>query len=222
MSASSTNRLSFLRRLPISRRVRRILLIAFGVWLVFALGLGVVIFVYGLTDRAQPADVIIVLGAGINHDLTTSEGMIRRARRGAELWRAGYAPLILCSGGFPAFSTERSEAESCADVLRENSVPAEAIILEERSRSTEENARYSHEIMRERGWQTALVVSDGYHLLRASWLFSIEGIDASFSPTREQAPPLNLLISTAREVMALHWYIFKTILDLPFTYITGI
>jgi uncharacterized SAM-binding protein YcdF (DUF218 family) len=218
MSASSTERRSIFRRLRISRRVRRIALIAFGIWLVFACVLGIAVFVYGQTDRAQPADVIIVLGAGLNRNLTPGTGLIRRAERGAELWKAGYAPAIICSGGYARWST-RSEADACAEVLRENGVPADAIILEEQSRSTEENALYSHEIMNARGWTTALVVSEGYHLLRASWIFSAEGINASFSPATEPTPFFNQIYSIAREIVALHWQVFKTVLGLPVRFV---
>ena len=56
------------------RRVLRILLIALGVWLIFDCALALVVYVYGLTDRAQPADVIIVLGSGLNADLTPVRG----------------------------------------------------------------------------------------------------------------------------------------------------
>ena len=117
--------------------------------------------------------MIIVLGSGLNPDLTPGPALTRRAERAAELWKAGYAPAIICSGGYTT-SAIRSEAFGCGQVLRANGVPLDAIILEARSRSTEENALYSHEIMQDHGWTTALVVSDGYHLLRATWIFSLQ------------------------------------------------
>lgn len=214
MSASSTNR----RRVRLSRRVRRVLLVAVGVWLIFACTLGIAVTVYGQTDRAQPADVIIVLGSGLRReDLQPGPALTRRSVRGAELFHAGFAPAIICSGGYPGTAT-RSEADGCAQVLRENGVPDDAIILEERSRSTEENAAYSHEIMQEHGWKTALVVSDGYHLLRATWIFTAEGVTFTTSPA--STPPfLDALTATAREVVALHWQAFKTVLGLPYTFV---
>jgi uncharacterized SAM-binding protein YcdF (DUF218 family) len=126
--------------------------------------------------------------------------------------------VIICAGGYARWAA-RSEADGCAEVLRENGVPTDAILIEDRSRSTEENAMYSHEIMRERGWETALVVSEGYHLLRAGWIFSAEGINAVFSPTNEPTPFLNQLYSVGREVVALHWQAFKTLLGLPVTFV---
>ncbi len=215
MSALSTSRRFRLPRL--NRRLRRLLLLVFGAWLVFCCLLAATVVVYGLTDRSQPADVIIVLGSGLKNDLSPSPALTRRGIRAAELWKANYAPQIICSGGYATWSS-RSEADGCAQVLRENGVPADAIVLEDASRSTEENARYTHEIMRARGWQTALVVSDGYHLLRATWIFSAEGI--SFSTAPAALPPLiDLVVSVLREVVALHWQVFKTLLGLPVTYV---
>jgi uncharacterized SAM-binding protein YcdF (DUF218 family) len=213
MSVSSTK-----RRFPrISCRVRLILLIVIDAWLIFDCLIALLVFGYGLTDRAQHEDVIIVLGAGLNENLTPNDATIRRGQRAAELWKQGYAPMLICSGGFATWAS-RSEADGCAQVLRESGIPADAIILEDRSRSTEENAFYSHQIMQARGWKTALVVSDGYHLLRATWIFSAEGIPGSTSPAA--LPPFGDLVrALIREVVALYWQVFKTILNLPITYV---
>ncbi len=214
MSASFTK---LRARLRTHRRLLRALLILVGVWLIICCGLAISVTVYGQTDRAQPADVIIVLGSGLNPDLTPGPALTRRAQHAAELWKAGYAPAIICSGGYTT-KVIRSEALGCGQVLQASGVPLDAIILEARSRSTEENALYSHEIMQDHGWTTALVVSDGYHLLRATWIFSLQDIDFSTSPAA-LPPPIDLLTATAREVVALHWQAFKTILHLPFTYV---
>ena len=193
-------------------------MVIFGGWLVVCLLLAGVVYGYGLTDRAQPEDVIIVLGSGLNRNLMPGPSLRHRSERAAALWHAGYAPIIICSGGYARWAT-RSEADGCAEVLRENGVPDDAIILEEQARSTEENAAYTHQIMRERGWDTALVVSDGYHLLRATWIFTQEGMIFTTSSTTTPPPFLNYVIAVAREVIALHWQLFKTILGLPYTFV---
>ncbi len=191
--------------------------IGLAIWLAFDLVLALVVFIYGLSDRAQPADVIIVLGAGLKPDLSANDALVRRANRGADLWKQQYAPVIICSGGFTQHYS-RSEADGCAAVLRQAGVPSDRIFLEQRSRSTEENAAYSLEMMQAHGWKTALVVSDGYHLLRATWIFSQIGLSLSTSPAVQ--PPLgDLLYALAREIVALHWQVFKTLLGLPYTYV---
>lgn len=216
MSVSSTKRRFHLRRF--SRRLLCIGIVLLGVWLIVCLLLGGALYIYGLTDRAVPSDVIIVLGSGLNRNQTPGPSLRYRSQRAAELWHAGYAPTIICTGGYARWAT-RSEADGCAEVLRNNGVPAEAIILEDRSRSTEENAVYSHEIMRARGWETAVVVSDGYHLLRATWIFSAEGMNFTTSPTSTPPRITARVLAVGREVVALHWQLFKTVFGLPFTFV---
>ena len=215
MSASFTK---LRARLRVNRRhLLRALLILIGVWLIVCCALAISVVVYGQTDRAQPADVIIVLGSGLNRDLTPGWALTRRSEHAADLWKAGYAPAIICSGGLTQ-DFPRSEADGCAEVLRANDVPADAITLEDRSRSTEENAFYSREIMQDHGWTTALIVSDGYHLLRATWIFSLQDYHFSTSPA-VLPPPFDLVKAVVREVVALHWQAFKTIFHLPYSYV---
>lgn len=207
-------------RLPrLSRRLLRVVLVLVIAWLTLCIALASAVHFYGLTDRAEHEDVILVLGSGLNRNGTPGPSLRNRSERAAALWHEGYAPMIICSGGYAARGAIRSEASGCADVLRENGVPESAIILEEQARSTEENAVYSHQIMRERGWETALVVSDGYHLLRATWILSQEGMTFTTSPASTPPRFFNHLTAIAREVVALHWQVLKTVLGLPYTFV---
>lgn len=175
------------------------------------------ILVYGRIDRAQQADVIVVLGAGVTRDSRPGPALTRRSKRAAELWQQGLAPQLICSGGQPGYAT-RSEADACREVLEGQGVLATAIFLEEQSRSTEENARFTRAVMDAHGWRTAIVVSDGYHLLRAAWLFNNQGIPNYTSPAADPSFP-NLLSAMSREVAAFHWQALKDVLNLPFTYV---
>ncbi len=177
----------------------------------------------GTVDSARDSDLIIVLGAGLRSDGKPGPALTRRSQQGAELWREGMAPMILCAGG-QAESYPRSEAAACQEVLLKGGVPEEAILLEEMSRSTEENAIFSRRIMAEQGYGDAILVSDSYHLLRATWLFERQGIHASGSPVPSSrirgrlAYPLSLL----REFLAFHWHFVKDALGIPLTHISGI
>lgn len=202
-------------------RWRRIALLAAVLWLYAVVLLLVVIDAYGRVDRAQAADVIVVLGAGLRRDNTPGPALTRRSARAAELWQAGYAPVIVCSGGKPGNRT-RSEADACAELLRGNGVPASAILLEETSRSTEENALETRAIMQTNGWTSAVIVTDGFHLLRATRLFEQAGIRAFPSPAGVEPPPSEYLTYLFREVAAFHWLAFKDLFNLPITYVQGI
>ncbi|NJO84975.1 MAG: YdcF family protein, partial [Blastochloris sp.] len=127
-------------------------------------------------------------------------------------------PVVICTGGFP-YSQVRSEASACAELLRESGVPANAILLEERSRSTEENAFYAEQIMETNGYDDAVLVSDTFHMLRAQWIFGTIGITVYTSPATRRPPAATYAASIGREVVALHWQVFKTVLNLPVTYV---
>lgn len=198
-------------------RLTRVLLVLLLVWMLVCAALAAVVYVYSRSDGARDADVIIVLGAGLRRDGRPGPALWRRGERAAELYAEGYADHLICTGGFPLRQT-RSEADACREVLMANGVPEAAIVLEDRSRSTEENAAYSDAIMQANGWQTALVVSDGYHLLRAQWIFAQQGLDVTTSPARDPSF-INHVTSIGREVVALHWQVLKTVLNLPVTYV---
>lgn len=195
-------------------------LILTGLWAVVIIGLMIHIHNYGLTDRAEPADVIIVLGAGLRRDGSPGPALWRRGGQAADLYAAGMADHIICTGGLGP-GRPRSEAEACQEVLMRNGVPENAIALESQSRSTEENALFTRRIMEENGWQRAVLVSDSYHLFRAEILFQQTGVDVVTSPV----PPERIrgrmfyLSSVLREVAALHWQVFKDTFNLPFTYV---
>jgi uncharacterized SAM-binding protein YcdF (DUF218 family) len=118
-------------------------------------------------------------------------------------------------GGIPAMRL--------AARLKAEGVPDEVITLEDRSRSTEENALYAYEIMDENGWTTAVLVSDGYHLFRANWIFQMQGIQVYPSPAKGADSRWgNYSLSIAREIVALHWQVLKETLGLPVTYVGGL
>ncbi len=200
------------------RWLRRWLARLLLLWLLLTLLLVAAIVVYGRADQAHTADVIVVLGAGLNHNDGPGPALVRRADRAAALYAGGAAPAVICTGGYGQ-GRARSEADACAELLRARGVPAAAIVLEEQSRSTEENALYTRAIMDANGWETAVVVSDGYHLLRAALIFNRAGIPHTTSPAASDPPLRSLLPALGREVAAFHWLLVKTALNLPITYI---
>jgi len=54
-------------------------------------------------------------------------------------------------------------------------------------------------IMRERGWRSAVVVNDGYHLMRASLIFERAGVTTYPSPVQATARPMQAVERIARE-----------------------
>lgn len=179
-----------------------------AVWLLGSALLAAVIGYTGTVDEAVRSDVIIVLGAALSDDGTPYKALTRRSQHAARLWKSGLAPMIICTGGIGrTVRIPRSEADGCREVLMREGVPRTAIVLEESSRTTEENARNARAIMVARGWGRAILVSDSYHVFRGGFIVRRAGIDAVRSPvpTAAVASPLFYVFSVVREVMALQW-----------------
>lgn len=179
---------------------------------------------YGQSDRIAPADAIVVLGAGIEPDFRPTGALRRRVEHAVTLWREGYAPYIICSGGYTG-KNPLPEAVACVDTVVGMGVPRGAVFAESASRSTEENAIFTARLMAAHGWRSVLVVTDNFHVLRSEYLFGRVGVPvAGISPAQGTTGPIRLdeyLVSLAREAIALDWQTFKTILRLPNTYVPG-
>lgn len=151
---------------------------------VLTLGVGGLVFWvqwYGRRDHARRAGAIVVLGARVLPGGIPSGSLVARVEQGAALFHAGLAPLLVLSGGGAA---ERAEAEVAYALATGLGVPGGACLLETESRSTAENARHSARLLRERGIREIILVTDPFHLLRASHHFRREGLAVAPSPAR--------------------------------------
>lgn len=199
------------------RRISGILLVVVGVWMLVALGLAVAIHLSGNTSQPRSADVIIVLGSGLRRDGSPGDALYRRSVWAAMAYEQGLASAVICTGG-QAENQRRSEASACRELLLERGVPPDAIYLEDQSRSTQQNAIFSSQIMAANGWQDALLVTDAFHMLRAGWIFSGEGIQHHAYPVpRDWVRTRWYLQLTLREIAALHWQAMIEVFNLPFT-----
>ncbi len=203
----------------ILRRLFQVLLVLIAIWMVVSAGLMLVIHSYGQQTSTQHADVIIVLGSGLRRDGRPGDALYRRSLRAAELYTEGFAPNVICTGG-QTNGYPRSEADACREVLEANGVPAGAIMLDDHSRSTEENALNSREIMAAQGWQDAVLVSDSFHMLRGQWIFESQGLMVYPNPVPStRVRRFWYVQSVAREVLGLQWQVVKEALNLPITYV---
>ena len=202
---------------------RRLLLIFTIVALLYISAFFAVIHHTSKTDTTEEADVIIVLGAGLHRDGRPGWALTRRSRQAAELWHDGIAPFVLCTGGQAEFYP-RTEASACREILIDQGLPDGSILMEERSRSTEENAIFSKLILEELGLTRVVLVSDGYHMLRAGWLFRQRGFDPFISPVpaSRMRRPLAYPQALAREFLAFHWQFLKEVFQIPLTHVSGI
>jgi uncharacterized SAM-binding protein YcdF (DUF218 family) len=158
-------------------------------------------FIYGrLSTLFASADFVIVLGAGLKRDGRPTPLLAKRLNRGYEVFTAlsraggdagdgggpgrgdGGAPMIIVSGG--KGSDERiSEADSMFTYLTGLGVPPGRIMLEDLSRTTEENLRFSRRLI-DHVWPDGpdaaeprcVIVTSNFHVFRAAMLAQRLGI----------------------------------------------
>ena len=133
------------------------------------------------------ADVILMLGGGLydnSPDLsglgTPGPGTMERMVTAARLHRRLGIPIVV-SGG-KVYATSGSIARITKRFLVDLGISPDAVILEDRSRDTYENALYCKAICEQRGFKKPLVVTSGYHLKRALLCFNKVGLTVTAFP----------------------------------------
>lgn len=139
---------------------------------------------YLAVEAVPLADVILVFGGVMQPprpgrpypDLGAAADRVWHAAR---LYHAGKAPKVILSGGRNDWQEDwPSQAATMAQFLTDLGVPSSAIVLEERSRSTYENALYCAKLMRGQGMNRALLVTSALHMPRSYAVLRAAGVDA--------------------------------------------
>jgi uncharacterized SAM-binding protein YcdF (DUF218 family) len=135
----------------------------------------------GQQDDRRPADAVVVLGAA-QYDGRPSPVFAARIDHAIELVRAGVAPRLVVTGG-KAEGDRTTEAATARDYAVARGVRPNAILVEDRSRTTLESIRGVADLLDEAGLRSAVFVSDRTHMLRVLRMASDAGIEAWGSPT---------------------------------------
>lgn len=172
------------RRLAFSLAVAAFLVLGLSVW--SSLGANLL---GPLEDRFQrPAslperiDGIVVLGGGL-------EGAINKIRGGYELNSAGDrfvetailarrypdAKILVSGGSGELLLDGEGDADTAPRLLTALGVASERLILENKSRNTDENARFSMDLIKPQPGETWLLVTSAFHMPRSVGLFRKAG-----------------------------------------------
>lgn len=149
--------------------------------------------------------VALVLGAAVWTGGTASPTLSRRALHAARLWHQGEVAAIIGCGGIGRHPP--SEAEVIVGLCRAEGIPDEALFVEDRSSTTEENLRFAVPVLEAMGARQVVIVTDRYHAPRARLVARRMGLDA-----RIDCPPLRgtkrrrVIKQYLREVPAYLWY----------------
>lgn len=134
------------------------------------------------------ADTIVLLGGGTRAALPPrmfsemNEGGDRMVQA-ARLYHDGKAPLIVVSGGYIEFlGSTTPEAQAMQELLELLGVPADAILQEDRSRNTYENAIYVRELLDASEANRILLVTSAMHMPRSLRIFDRQGFEVIPAP----------------------------------------
>lgn len=158
-------------------------------------------------DGDVDADYIIVLGAGVNGS-KPSLSMVNRMTPTIEYMNAHPNTIAILTGG-QGDGENLSEAQAMFDYLTARGIDGERLIMEDKATSTEENLKFSFEIIGdELEESTVAVVSSEYHLHRAKTMAKLLGKELYGIPGRTSYPVLrlNYFIREAFGMVHLHVY----------------
>ena len=159
----------------------RLMMLAFGAALVY---LGVVAYqVYRAahTDQAAPAQAIIVMGAA-EYNGTPSPDLAARLDHAYELWKRGYASVVVVTGGGQPGDVF-TEADAGRGYLEAKGVPDSDILADNQGNNSWESLSGAAGALAPRRLTRVILVSDPFHDLRIQEMASDLGLSGLVSPT---------------------------------------
>ncbi|MFT3710295.1 MAG: YdcF family protein [Archangium sp.] len=149
---------------------------------------------------APPLKTAVVLGARVYADGVASDALVDRVRVGVALLKEGRVERLILTGGSP--DHRPTEADVMAKIARELGAPAEALVLETKSRSTFDNARFSVALLEPSEREIVLVTCD-FHVARALAQFRAHRLTVWPAPSPRVLDTSTRLMVTFKEVIGL-------------------
>jgi uncharacterized SAM-binding protein YcdF (DUF218 family) len=164
---------------------RRIFVGVVGSIALLWLGSASAVFWHASRDRADTAEAIVVLGAA-QYRGRPSPVLRARLDHAIGLYARGLAPVIALTGGTAEGDTE-SEALVSRSYLLQAGVPDSVLLLENEGRTTSQSLTRVAQMLRARDLERVILVSDPFHVFRASLVARRHGLIVLTSPTSTDA-----------------------------------
>lgn len=179
---------------------RKISFIVYGVVLLFIYIAFLHIKMYQSSHQRLPkhVDYVIILGAKVNGTVP-SLSLQNRIDTAARYLLKHDKTMVIVSGGRGP-DEDISEAEVIRQGLIVQGIDEGRIIIEDKSTSTYENIIFSKKLIPS-GLNKGLLVTNDYHLYRASLIARQEGLDVTGLPAK--TPIIALVKSYLREYLAI-------------------
>src|SRR5215212_435584 len=134
-------------------------------------------------DDHPTSDAIVVLGSA-QYNGVPSSIFEARLEHALELYEEGVAPVIVTVGG-KAAGDQFTEAEAGREYLADAGVEDDSLLAVQEGVDTLESMRAVAAEFEDRGWHTAVLVTDPWHAMRAERMAEDAGMEATSSPTRQ-------------------------------------
>lgn len=139
----------------------------------------IILVVDGLRDELGKADTALVLGSKVELDGRPSARLRARLDRTLALYREGYFPFVIVSGGVGKEGFD--EAAVMKDYLVVQGIPADRIKTDSGGVTTFASARNTRLIAQKKKFGSVLVVSQYFHLPRARLALKRFGMHTVYS-----------------------------------------
>jgi uncharacterized SAM-binding protein YcdF (DUF218 family) len=158
-------------------------------------------------EGSEPTRVAVVLGTQVLSGGRPSRTLEARVRHAARLYREGRVSLLIPTGGLGDHPP--SEAKVMARILREEGVPEDAVLLEDRALNTWDSAGLVARMAEKLGVSSVVVVTDPLHCVRTVAAFRKAGLKAWAEPVYSSPMWRGKWLrrgQLVREIGALAWY----------------
>lgn len=163
--------------------------ILFGAAVLVFAAVEIIIIQYGAADPSAGADYVLVLGCQVKGTNPTY-ALTKRLDAAYEYLMDNPDTFVILSGG-QGPGEDITEADAMASYLRKKGVAESRMLLEDKSQNTDENIRYSMELM-ENPDAAVVLVTNHFHVFRGvgtakkQGLTNVEGLGA---PTKWYTVP---------------------------------
>ena len=140
--------------------------------------------------QLEEVDCYVILGGGIYGNTpkslsyktgSPSKAALSRVIEGVRLYKESPKKIII-TGGI-VYNGKKSEGSVYKELMVDLGVPGRDIIIEGRSRTTEENAGLTKGIMDKNGYKKAALITSATHMRRSKYVFDKYGVEVVPAPT---------------------------------------
>lgn len=163
-----------------------------------------IITIDGLRDELEVSDVAVVLGNKVELNGKPSKRLQGRLDKAVELYENNYFEYVIVSGGVGKEGFD--EAAVMREYLIEKGIHEDKILLDSNGYNSYMTAKNTKEIMENMDFDSAMIITQFYHISRTKLAFNKVGIENIYS-AHSYYIELRDVYSVVREFFAYYKYL---------------